>query len=106
MEQVESLPVGIAARGLLQLSPDMTGDPLEIGHQSFRVTEDEVIDALEDKLFPSPVVVRFHKISVVDVPDLEELRAGEIAFDGELGKNLLDIMLCQDALPSARILSG
>jgi hypothetical protein len=40
------------------------------------------------------------------VPDLEELRSGEIAFDGELEKNLLQIVLRQNDLPSALILSG
>jgi hypothetical protein len=67
----------------------MTGDLLEIGHQALRVAEDELVDALEDELLAGPFVVRVHEIGIVDVPDLEELRTGKIASDGELGKNLL-----------------
>jgi hypothetical protein len=84
----------------------MTGYFLEVGHQAFRVTEDEVVYTLEDRLFPNPVVVRSNQIGVIDMPNLEELRSGEIAPYGELGKNRLQIMFSQDDFPFALILSG
>jgi hypothetical protein len=66
----------------------MTGDLLEIGHQTLRVAEYKLVDALEDELFPDSVVVRVQEIGVVNVPDFKQLRAGKTAGYGELGKDL------------------